>query len=174
MNKTKTKTCYFCADWYDEEQDKVYKEAMKALKKNNTIDIENSYIPREHKYSGFRLEENPEYFKNKKMARVVSEENMKGIQNTDVYLIVYLPNQEYSDVDAGLKVIYPHTIGKYNLLVIPDDQYDDVSTDLMNREEVDNTIRISELKDFDFNNLKLKSPVDFDDIDSEFNDEEFY
>ena len=29
-------------------------------------------------------------------------------------------------------------------------------------------------KDFDFNNLKLKSPVDFDDLDSDFYDEEVY
>ena len=128
MNKTKTKTCYFCADWFNEEQDKVYKEAMEALKENSTIDVEHSYIPREQKYLGVRIDDNPEYFRNKKMARLVSEENMKGIQNTDVYLIVYLPNQEYSDVDEGLKVIYPHIIGKYNLLVIPDDQYDDAST----------------------------------------------
>ena len=168
------KTCYFCADWFNEEQDKVYKESIKAFKENNTIDIEHSYSPREHKYFGFRFEENPEYFRNKKMARLVSEENMKGIQNTDVYLIVYLPNQEYSDVDAGLEVIYPHTMGKYNLLVVPDDQYDNASIDLMNREEVDNTIKISELKDFDFNNLKLKSPVDFNDLDSDFYDEEIY
>ena len=168
------KTVYFCASWFSDEQDKAYKEAIKALKENNTVDIEHSYIPREHKYSGVRIDDNPEYFRNKKMARLVSEENVKGIQNTDVYLIVYLPNQEHSDVDAGLEVIYPHTMGKYNLLVIPDDQYDNASTDLMSRDEVDNTIKISELKDFDFNNLKLKSPVDFDDLGSDFNDEEFY
>ena len=168
------KTCYFCANWLNEEQNKAYEEAMEALKENKTIDIEHSYIPREQKYLGVRIDDNPEYFRNKKMARVVSEDNMEGIKNSDVYLIVYLPNQEYSDIDAGLEVIYPHTMGKYNLLVIPDDQYDNASTDLMNREEVDNTIKISELKDFDFNNLKLKSPIDFDDLDSDFNDEEFY
>lgn len=168
------KTCYFCADWFNKEQDKTYKEAYQALVENDTIDIKNSYIPREHRYLGVRVDDNPEYFRNKKMARVVSEDNMDGIKNSDVYLVVYLPNQKYSDVDAGLKVIYPHIIGKYNLLVIPDDQYDNASTYLMSKDEVDNTIKISELKDFDFNNLKLKSPVDFDDLDSDFDDEEFY
>lgn len=59
MNKKKT--LYFGAGWFNEKQNKAYKEAMAALKENPTVDLENSYVPLENQYKGIRIDEHPEY-----------------------------------------------------------------------------------------------------------------
>ena len=80
----KTKTCYFCAGWFDENQLKAYKEAMEALKDNKTMDMEHSYVPLEHQYLGIRVDEHPEYLHNKEWATATARGDMVGIQNTDI------------------------------------------------------------------------------------------
>ena len=53
----KTKTLYFGAGWFNEKQNKAYKEAMEALKQNPTVDLENSYVPLDNQYKGIRVDE---------------------------------------------------------------------------------------------------------------------
>ena len=149
---TKTKTCYFCAGWFNEEQNKAYKEAMEALKENKTMDMEHSYVPLEHQYLGIRVDEHPEYLRNKEWATATARGDIVGIQNTDVCLAVYLPHQE--DVGAGFELGVAFQLGKYKLLVIPDEQYGE-PINLMSWLAADNVIKMSELKDFDFNNLEF-------------------
>ena len=52
----KTKTVYFCAGWFTDNQNKAYKNAMAAIKENPTVDVENSYVPLEHQYKGLRVD----------------------------------------------------------------------------------------------------------------------
>ena len=35
----KTKTVYFCAGWFTDNQNKAYKDAMEAIKENPTVDV---------------------------------------------------------------------------------------------------------------------------------------
>lgn len=145
-----TKTCYFCAGWFNEPQRKAYEEAMKALKENDTMDMERSYVPLEHQYLGIRLDEHPEYLRNKEWAQATARGDMIGIHTTDICMAVYLPHQEDTGVCVELGVA--HAAGKYCLLVIPDDQFGE-PINLMSWYVADNVIKLSELKDFNFDNL---------------------
>lgn len=59
----KSKTVYFCAGWFTDKQNKAYEKAMKAIEKNPTVDVENSYVPFQHQYKGLRVDEHPEFQK---------------------------------------------------------------------------------------------------------------
>lgn len=146
------KTVYFCAGWFDENQNKAYKEAYQALIENDTIDFEHSYVPLEHQYKDIRVDEHPEYLRDKEWAQATARGDMVGIQNTDICLAVYLPHQE--DVGMGFELGAAYQLGKYKLLVIPDEQYGE-PINLMSWLAADKVIKMSELKDFDFNNLEF-------------------
>lgn len=149
---TKTKTLYFCAGWFDKTQLKAYNEAMEALKANKTVDMEHSYVPLEHQYLGVRVDEHPEYLRNKEWATATARGDMVGIKNTDVCVAIYLPLQE--DIGMGVELGVAYQLGKYNLLVIPDEQFGE-PINLMSWLAADNVIKMSQLKDFDFNNLEF-------------------
>lgn len=144
------KKLYFCAGWFSQQQNKAYKEAMEALKVNKTIDMEHSYIPLQHQYKNIRVDEHPEYLHNKEWATATARGDMIGIQTTDICLTVYLPSEE--DIGCGFEIGAAHQLGKYVLLVIPDEEYGQ-PINLMSWYAADNVIKMSELKDFDFNNL---------------------
>ena len=147
-----TKICYFCSAWFDKTQLKAYDEAMKALKANKTIDMEHSYVPLEHQYLGVRVDEHPEFLKRKDWAQATARGDLVGIQNTDICIAVYLPNEE--DVGQGFELGVAYQLGKYKLLVIPDEQFGE-PINLMSWLAADNVIKMSQLKDFDFNNLEF-------------------
>lgn len=146
------KTVYFCSGWFDENQRKAYKEAMEALIENDTIDFEHSYVPLKHQYKNIRIDEHPEYLRNREWAQATARGDMIGIQNSDICLAVYLPHQE--DPGMGMELGVSYRLGKYNLLVIPDEQWGE-PINLMAWYAADNAIKMSELKDFDFNNLEF-------------------
>ena len=74
--------------------------------------------------------------------------DLVGIKSSDIMLGVYLPEEE--DVGLGMELGYALSKGKYILLVIPDEDYGK-PINLMSWGVCDNAIKISELKDFDFN-----------------------
>ena len=144
-----TKTCYFCSGWFTESQRRAYDEAMEALKENKTMDMEHSYVPLQHQYLNIRVDEHPEYLRSKEWAQATARGDMVGIKSTDVCLAVYLPDDE--DVGIGFELGAAYELGKYNLLVIPDEQFGK-PINLMSWYAADNVIKMSQLKDFDFNN----------------------
>lgn len=146
------KTCYFCAGWFNEEQNKAYKEAYQALVENDTMDMTHSYVPLEHQYLGIRVDEHPEYLHDKEWATATAKGDMIGIQTADICLAVYLPRQE--DVGQGFELGVAYELGKYRLLVIPDEQYGE-PINLMSWFAADKVIKMSELRNFDFNNLEF-------------------
>lgn len=146
----KTKTCYFAAGWFSPAQNKAYKEAYKALEENSTMDFKHSYVPLKHQYKGIRVDENPEYLRDREWQTATFKGDLVGIQTTDVTTAVYLPQEE--DIGIGCEISWAHSLGKYVLLVIPDDQWGE-PINLMSWGFADNVIKLSKLKDFDFNNL---------------------
>ena len=146
----KTKTTYFAAGWFSPAQNKAYKEAYKALEENPTMDFKHSYVPLEHQYLGIRVDEHPEYLYNKEWAQATARGDLVGIRTTDVTTAIYLPSEE--DIGLGMETGVAHQLGKYVLLVIPDEEYGK-PINLMSWYAADNVIRMSELEDFDFNNL---------------------
>ncbi|RMC38662.1 MULTISPECIES: nucleoside 2-deoxyribosyltransferase [unclassified Lactobacillus] len=144
----KTKTVYFGAGWFNEKQNKAYQEAMSALAQNPTIDLENSYVPLDHQYKGINVAEHPEYLHDREWANATYRGDLTGIKANDVMIGVYLPDEE--DVGLGMELGYAMSQGKYIVLVIPDEDFGK-SINLMSWGVCDNAIKISELKNFDFN-----------------------
>ncbi|RVU71043.1 MULTISPECIES: nucleoside 2-deoxyribosyltransferase [Lactobacillus] len=149
---TKTKTVYFGAGWFNDKQNKAYNEAMAALKANPTIDLENSYVPLQNQYKGIRVDEHPEYLHDIEWATATYRNDLTGIKTSDIMLGVYLPDEE--DVGLGMELGYALSQGKFILLVIPDEYYGK-PINLMSWGVCDNAIKISELKDYDFNNPRF-------------------
>lgn len=145
---TKQKTVYFGAGWFSETQNKAYKDAMAALEANPTIDLENSYVPLQNQYKGIRVDEHPEYLHDKEWAQATYSGDLIGIKSSDIMLGVYVPKEE--DVGLGVELGYAMGQGKYILLVIPDEAFGE-PINLMSWGVADNVIKMSELKDFNFN-----------------------
>lgn len=148
----KTKTVYFGAGWFNEKQNKAYKEAMEALKENPTVDLENSYVPLQNQYNGIRVDEHPEYLHDIEWASATYHNDLVGIKTSDIMLGVYLPDEE--DVGLGMELGYALSRGKFILLVIPDEYYVK-PINLMSWGVCDNAIKMSDLKDYDFNNPRF-------------------
>lgn len=144
----KTKTVYFGAGWFTDKQNKAYKAAMAALKANPTIDFENSYVPLQNQYKDIRVDEHPEYLHNIEWSDATYHADLLGIKSSDVMIGVYIPEEE--DVGLGMELGYALSQGKFILLVIPDEDYGK-PINLMSWGVCDNAIKISELKDYDFN-----------------------
>lgn len=144
----KTKTVYFGSGWFTPKQNEAYKNAMAAIEENPTVDRENSYVPLEHQFHDIRVDEHPEYLHDKVWASGTFNGDLTGIKTTDVTLGVYIPDEE--DVGLGTEISYGHGLGKYILLVIPDEDYGK-PINLMSWGFADKVISMSELKTFDFN-----------------------
>ena len=91
---TKTKTLYFGAGWFNEKQNKAYKEAMEALKKNPTVDLENSYVPLDNQYKGMRVDEHPQYLNAIEWVSAYYHNALVGNKSSDVMVGVYFLDEE--------------------------------------------------------------------------------
>lgn len=149
---TRTRTIYFGAGWFSDKQNKAYKEAMDALLANPTVDMDNSYVPLQNQYKGIRVDEHPEYLHDKEWSQATYNNDLVGIRTSDIMFGVYIPDEE--DVGLGMELGYAQGQGKYVLLVIPDEFYGK-PINLMSWGVADNVIKMSELKDFDFNHPRF-------------------
>lgn len=144
----KSKTVYFCAGWFTEKQNKAYSEAMKAIENNPTVDVSNSYVPLQHQYKGLRVDEHPELLEDREWSNATFNGDRVGIQTSDVILAIYIPEEE--DVGMGVELGMARALGKYNLIVIPDEDWGK-PINLMTYGVGDNFIKLSELENYDFN-----------------------
>lgn len=144
----KNKTVYFCAGWFTDHQNKAYNDAMKAIKSNPTVDVENSYVPLQHQYKDIRVDEHPEVLEDKEWATATYNGDRVGVSTSDMLLAVYIPDEE--DVGMGVELGMARTLGKYIVVVIPDEDFGK-PINLMSWGVADNFIKMSSLKDFDFN-----------------------
>ena len=71
-----------------------------------------------------------------------------GIKSSDIFLCTYLPDEE--DIGCGVELGLAKSLGKYIVLVIPDEDYGK-PINLMSFGVADTVIKVSELADFDFN-----------------------
>lgn len=145
---SKSKTVYFCAGWFTDKQNKAYVDAMKAIKVNPTIDVENSYIPLQHQYKNIRVDEHPEVLRGREWASATYNGDKIGVNTSDMLLAVYIPDEE--DVGIGVELGMARALGKYNLIVIPDEDWGN-PINLMTYGVCDNFIKLSELEKYDFN-----------------------
>lgn len=143
-----TKTVYFCAGWFNDKQNKSYNQAMKAIENNGTIDRTNSYVPLEHQYNNLAVKDHPELLHDKEWAMGTYNGDRVGVSTTDVCLAVYLPSEE--DVGCGIELGMAKALGKYVLVVIPDEEWGK-PINLMTFGIADNFIKMSDLRDFNFN-----------------------
>lgn len=144
----KTKTVYFCAGWFTDKQNKAYKDAMKAIEDNPTIDVENSYIPLQHQYKGLRVDEHPELLEDREWATATYNGDRVGVSTSDLLLAIYVPEEE--DVGMGVELGMARGLGKHITVVIPDEDWGK-KINLMSWGIADNFIKMSELGSHDFN-----------------------
>lgn len=144
----KTKTVYFCAGWFTDNQNKAYKDAMEAIKENPTVDVENSYVPLEHQYKGLRVDEHPELLEDREWATATYNGDRVGVSTSDLLLAVYIPKEE--DVGMGVELGMASALGKHILVVIPDEDWGK-PINMMSWGIADQFIKMSELASFDFN-----------------------
>lgn len=147
----KSKTVYFCAGWFTDKQNKAYEKAMKAIERNPTVDVENSYVPLQHQYKGLRVDEHPELLEDREWSVATYNGDRVGVQTSDVIMAVYIPEEE--DVGMGVELGMAQAMGKFNLIVIPDEDWGK-PINLMTFGAGDNFIKLSELKDYDFNKFQ--------------------
>lgn len=143
-----TKTVYFCAGWFSDKQQEAYDKSMEAIKANPTVDVTNSYIPLQHQYKGLRVDEHPELLKDKEWANATYNGDCVGVATSDVCLVTYIPEEE--DVGVGVELGMAEALGKYILIVIPDEDWGK-PINLMTYGIAHNFIKQSELAKFDFN-----------------------
>lgn len=147
---TKQKTGYCAAGWFTPKQNKAYDEYMQALADNPTFDLEGSYVPLKHQYKDIRVDEHPEYLHDKEWATATYNGDLVGIKQTDLTVVAYLPSEE--DVGCGMELGFAHAIGKPIVVVVPDDEWGQ-PINLMSWGVADTFIKMSELADFNFNNI---------------------
>lgn len=147
----KSKTVYFCAGWFTDKQNKAYADAMKAIKNNPTVDVENSYVPLQHQYKGIRVDEHPEVLEDREWATATYNGDRVGVSTSDMLLAVYIPDEE--DIGMGVELGMARALGKYVVVVIPDEDWGK-PINLMSWGISDNFIKMSELKDYDFNKFQ--------------------
>ncbi|MFT9003183.1 MAG: nucleoside 2-deoxyribosyltransferase [Liquorilactobacillus hordei] len=145
---TPQKTYYHGAGWFTPKQEKAYDEFSKALEANVTLNSEHSYVPLEHQYKNIRVDEHPEYLHDKEWAIATFNGDLVGIKTSDIAMFCYLPTEE--DIGCGMEIGYAKALGKYVVLVIPDEEYGK-PINLMSFGGADLVLKMSKLADFDFN-----------------------
>ncbi|OCX49956.1 nucleoside 2-deoxyribosyltransferase [Limosilactobacillus reuteri] len=148
MINQKSKTVYFCAGWFTDKQNKAYEDAMNAIKANPTVDVENSYVPLQHQYKGLRVDEHPELLQDREWSTATYNGDRVGVSTSDMLLAVYIPEEE--DVGMGVELGMARALGKYIMVVIPDEDFGK-PINLMSWGIADNFIKMSELPNYDFN-----------------------
>ncbi len=146
------RTVYFAAGWFTPKQNIAYTTAMEAIKANPTIDEENSYVPLENQYKGLRVDEHPELLEDKEWQTATFNGDCVGIKSSDIFLCTYLPDEE--DIGCGVELGLAKRLGKYIVLVIPDEDYGK-PINLMSWGVADTIIKLSELPKFNFNKMSF-------------------
>lgn len=142
------KTVYFGSGWFTEKQVRAYNQAMSAVSNNPTVDLKNSYVPKDHQYHGLEVEDHPELLQDLEWSTGTYRGDLSGLKGSDVTLAVYIPSEE----DSGLafEIGYAAAIQKPVIMVIPDEEFGN-PINLMPWGGADNVIKMSGLKDYDFN-----------------------
>ncbi|MFT8556686.1 nucleoside 2-deoxyribosyltransferase, partial [Liquorilactobacillus hordei] len=95
-----------------------------------------------------RVDEHPEYLHDKEWAMATFNGDLVGIKTSDIAMFCYLPTEE--DIGCGMEIGYAKALGKYVVLVIPDEEYGE-PINLMSFGGADLVLKMSELANFDFN-----------------------
>ena len=148
----KTKTVYFGSGWFNEPQVNAYNDAMKALEQNVTVDLENSYIPKDNQYKVLLVEEHPELLEDREWATATYNGDITGIKTSDLVLAVYIPS--LPDDGLAMEIGFAKAINKQIVVVIPDEEFGE-ALNLMIWGGGTNFIRMSELADYNFNKPKF-------------------
>ncbi|MCH3904466.1 MAG: nucleoside 2-deoxyribosyltransferase [Lactobacillus sp.] len=147
----RNQTLYFGAGWFSNKQIKAYNDAMKALAANTTVDFANSFVPVENQFGGEIHSDNAT--DDIEWAQGTYDDDLLGVKISTVMFGVYLPSEE--DVGLGMELGYARQLGKPIVLAMPDDEFGD-AINLMAWGVADDFIKMSELADYDFNQVRKR------------------
>lgn len=152
---SKQKSIYMACAWFNDEQTKMMNDGYKALKKNPTVDWENSYRPLEHQYEGINVEEHPEWMRRVDWQAITFKTDISGMAGTD--LGVFLSNPKSPDIGMGFEQGWLFAVNKPIVIVVPDEDYNKVAINLMPAIGATDIIKLSDLATYDFNKVFQKT-----------------
>ena len=151
---TKTKTAYLANSWFNDEQNAFREAGMSAIKKNKTLDWENSYRPIEHQFRGLNTMEHPELLSDSLWQVATWNGDITAVENADITIGLYDPKPENSDVGVIYEIAYAKAIRKPVYLVLPDDCKE--SLNLMPAIGVTRVLHLKDLTTFNFNDYSYE------------------
>ncbi|MCV3295686.1 nucleoside 2-deoxyribosyltransferase [Oenococcus kitaharae] len=143
------KKVYFACSWFTDTQVENMNKGISLIKENESINWAQSYYPLDHQYKGLSVTEHPELLNDSEWQMGTFNGDVNGINTSDLVVAMYLPNE--ADEGIAWELGYAYAIHKAVVLVVPDGENEAVN--LMPAMGVTKVITISQLKDFDFNNV---------------------
>jgi nucleoside deoxyribosyltransferase len=147
----RSQTLYFGAGWFNDKQIKAYNDAMRALAANPTVDFTNSFVPVENQFGGEIHSDEPT--DDIEWGQGTYDDDLLGVKICTVMFGVYLPSEE--DVGLGMELGYARQLGKPIVLCMPEDEFGD-PINLMSWGVADDFIKMSELQDYNFNQIRKR------------------
>lgn len=150
MTERKVKAYQACS-WFNDAQVKHMKDVYRETKKNKTVDWDISFRPLEHQYKGLDVVAHPEVMEDVEWQVQTFRGDVAGYTGAEVGIMAYDPKQENSDVGVVYEMAAQLTLGKPVVAVIPDDCT--TPFNLMPAIGLTDIIKVSEVADYDFNNI---------------------
>lgn len=142
---------YQAYSWFNEKQVAQMNVGLAATKKNKTVDWDRSYRPLEHQYNNMDVVSHPELMDDVEWQVQTFRGDVTAYEQADVGIMIYDPAKP--DDGVAWECAALRTLGKPVVLVIPDDNTTPLN--LMIAHGVTDIITVSELEDYDFNNINL-------------------
>ena len=150
MTTRKVKAYQACS-WFNDEQVKHMNDVYRETKKNKTVDWDISFRPLEHQYNNLDVVAHPEVMEDVEWQVQTFRGDVAGYTGAEVGIMAYDPKPENEDPGVCFELAAMLTLGKPVVAVIPDDCT--TPFNLMPAIGLTDIIKVSELADYDFNNI---------------------
>lgn len=144
------KRFYLASGWFSESQKSMLEKAKKALTNNNTVDVENSYIPLDNQYKGLLVENDESLLHDVEWQTGTFFGDCGGVDYSD--FVLALIDSKNVDEGTAWEMGYAFAQHKPVVVVINSDE----PLNLMIAKGCAQVINIDELADFNFKSIKNK------------------
>ncbi len=142
---------YQACSWFNDEQVKHMNDVYRETKKNKTVDWDRSFRPLDHQYNNMDVVSHPEVMEDVEWQVQTFRGDVAGYSGAEVGIMAYDPKQDNNDVGVVYEIAGMLTMGKPVVAVIPDDATTPLN--LMPAIGLTDIIHVSDLADYDFNNI---------------------
>lgn len=151
MSKERKNRLYIACSWFTKDQLAIMNKGYEELKKNPTVDWENSYRPLDHQYNGWSTITHPELLQNKEWQIATYNNDILGIRRCDVAVFLY--NEAEVDDGQGFEMGFARALQKQVILVTKDKKAHK-PVNLMLAIAPDHFLTLDELATYNFNSIE--------------------